>query len=182
MDEKKSADIKPNDSLPSADSVYRVALRTERELDENGNQIPKIGCFTLSADDIRDNYRLSVEWNRKTTPEEVLIRVGTSFKKDKHPKQYKPFENRILYKLEVCFLKQLSFISDVIYTPSRKNIAHSSICFDNRDYNYEEHIPEILTELRDHAKQFTVDVNIDEVKQKVEEIRNAAQGTHLGVE
>ncbi len=49
MDEEKSADIKPNDSLPSADSVYRVVLRTERELDENGNQIPKIGCFTLSA-------------------------------------------------------------------------------------------------------------------------------------
>lgn len=168
MDEKEPNRINPNDSLPSADSVYRIALRTEREIDENGNQIPKMGCFSLSQDDIKDNYRLSVEWDKMTTPEEVLIRVGISFKKNSN--QYKPFDTRILYKLEVGFLKQLPFILDVIYSPWHGNPAHSSICFDNENYNYQEHRPQILIEIRDHAKQFTVNVNMDEVKQKVEEI------------
>lgn len=172
MDEKKSAEVNIGDSLPSSDSVYRIALLTEKELDENGNQIPKLSCFSLSADDIKDNYKLSVDWDRKTTPEEVLIRVGTSFKKGKNV--YKPFDNRTLYKLEVSFLKQLPFISDVIYTPSRNNNAHSSVCFDNANYNYKEHQPQILTELREHARKFHVNIDMEEVKNKVEELRKSS--------
>jgi hypothetical protein len=173
MDEKKSSEVNFNDPLPPADSVYRIALLTQKDLDENGKLIPKLSCFSLSADDIKDNYRLSVDWDKKTTPEEVLIRVGTSFKRGKP--EYKPFENRALYKLEVGFLRQLPFVFDVIYTPSRTNNAHSSVCFDNENYNYKEHEPQILTELREHSKRFNIQINIEEVKEKVAELRQSLQ-------
>ena len=172
MDEKKLEDVKPGDSLPSLDFVYRVALQSERDLDESGNHIPRLKCFSLSPADIEANYKLSVDWEKKTTPEEVLIRWGTSFKRGKNT-EYKPFDNRVLYKLNVGFLQKLPFILDVIYSPSHKNNAHSSICFDNEQFNYKEHEPEFLTELRDHAKQFIIKMNMDEVRKKVEEKRKA---------
>ena len=109
-----------------------------------------------------------------TTPEETLVRLGTSFKIDKNGNVgnvYKPFDNRIIYKMEVAFLKKLPFILDIIYTPRIMNTAHSSICFNKENYNFQENRPQMLIEMRDHAKQFTVNVDMDEVKRKVEEIR-----------
>lgn len=175
MDEKPFESVKPNDSLPSADSVHRIALQSDRETDENGNYIPKYTCFSLTPADTKDNYKLSVEWDKKTTPEETLIRLGTSFRIGKRSNEYKPYDNRLIYKIEVAFLRKLPFILDVIYSPSIKNDAHSSICFNKESYNFEENRPQMLIEIRDHAKQFTVEVNMAEVQKKVEEIRQAAQ-------
>ena len=146
----------------------------EQEQDEDDKFMPKYLCFQLNPRDIVDDYRLSVEWNKQTTTEDVLVRVGTSFHLDKHGKRtndFKPYENRVLYKLEISFLQSLSLVKDVIYKPSKNNSAHSSVCYDKEKYEDREDRVELLIEIRDHAKQFTVNVDMETVKREVEEKR-----------
>ena len=99
MDEKEPNIIK-GDELPAADRVYRIVVATQR--DRKNKAIPATRCFDLNKND--DN-KLSVDWEEMTTPEECIARVGTSFRFNKD--EYKPYDNREIYALEIDFLNRL---------------------------------------------------------------------------
>jgi hypothetical protein len=167
-------DIKKGDSLPTNDDVYRICITTDR--DKKAENIPATKSFTLSTPDKDDNYRLSVDWAKKTTPEEVLIREGIRYKSN--TQIYKNYLLREIFALNVGFLKSLSEIKDVIYDPTilekfvkgkPDNPAHSSVLFSPE--NYEQYESEITLKIREHAKDKFVNVDIETVKKEVEKLR-----------
>lgn len=89
MDEELSVFIKGGDQLPDTDKVYRIVLVTNR--DRKNHNIPSIGCFSLAP---TDEGSLSVDWERKTSPEESIARFGASYKL--YTKEYKPDEIQLI--------------------------------------------------------------------------------------
>lgn len=173
MDEKEF-DLKPGDSLPKPDDVFRLVLETER--DRKNKSIPAVRCFSLSP---RDKNKLSVEWNKKTTPEEAIARFGASYKL--RTTAFKPYDNREIYALNVGFLHSFSEIDDVVYDPiiieppikgSVSNPAHSLIVFSEAFANEQAKEPEVLLKIRDHAKDKKVKINWEEVNRLVTRLRN----------
>lgn len=167
MDLQESALDSSNlgDSLPPEDSVYRIVLVTDR--DKKNKEIPAIRCFSLHSS---DKGKLSVDWSKKTTPEESIARVGASYKTG--TTTYKEYNNRELYGLNIGFLKSLEKIEDVVYDPIKvqprisgkpDNQAHSLVIFND------ENDPEVLEKIRDHAKYNKVLFDM----KKVEELVNA---------
>lgn len=174
MDAEKF-EINSSDSLPTNDNVYRFVLNTDR--DRKNKLIPAVRCFTLSEADKVDDYRLSVEWDKKTTPEEILIRVGLTFKGT--GPHFKDYSNREVFSISIGFLNGLDFIVDVIYDPflpdlpikgKPSNPAHSLVAFKKEDYDQYE--AQIFTEIRNHAKDKKMNVDMGIVTKIVEEQRN----------
>ncbi len=83
MDEKL-LNLNKGDSLPDTERVYRIVLVTQR--DRKNRQVPSTSCFSLSS---QDNNLLSVDWEKKTTPEQSVARFGASYKFDEV--EYKPY-------------------------------------------------------------------------------------------
>jgi len=113
MDGKQSK-IQPSESLPLTDRIYRHGLNdwVEKKGDEN---IPKFIFFELTELDKKTGYRLSVDWELKTTPEETIARIGGSYKTN--TTQFKEYKNRIIFALDIKFLNSLDFVIDVNYNP-----------------------------------------------------------------
>ena len=173
MDEKE-LNLKPGDSLPKLDDVFRLVLATER--DRKNKSIPAVRCFTLVP---RDENKLSVEWSRKTTPEEAIARFGASYKFDSN--EFKPYCNREIYALNVNFLHSFSDIEDVVYDPISieppqkgkvSNAAHSLIVFSAAFAKDQAKEPEVFLKLRNHAKDKKIKVDYKKVDELVEELRN----------
>ena len=167
-------DINKGDSLPANDDVYRICIITDR--DKKAGNIPSVKSFTLSTPDKEDNFSLSVDWSKKTTPEQVLIREGIRFKSN--TEIYKNYLLREIFALNVGFLKNLNEIKNVIYDPtiSEKfvmgkpdNPAHSGILFSPE--NYDQYESEITLKIREHAKDKFVRVDMETVKIEVEKLR-----------
>lgn len=158
--------IKAGAPIPNTDDVYRTVLVTQR--DRKNKAIPAVSCFSLSPN---DKNMLSVDWDRKTTPEECVARVGATFKMGKEI--YKPYENREIYALNVNFIKSLSDIDDVIFDPiflskpikgRVNNPAHSLVVFKMGFLEDQSKEPETLVKIRDHAKDRRKDVNMEIVR------------------
>lgn len=73
-------EIQSGDVLPITDRVLRHGLNSWRE-SVGTVLIPRPIFFDLNNADISNGYNLSVDWEKKTTPEDVIIRVGCSQKK-----------------------------------------------------------------------------------------------------
>jgi hypothetical protein len=173
MDESKP-DLKPGDSLPEEDSVYRRVLITER--DRKNKKIPSVGCFSLKP---ADNMKLSVDWNKMTTPEQAIARIGSEFRFGKS--EFKNWRDWELYGMEVEFLLNLPPVSSVFYDPivnsihkegQPNNPAHSLVVFQDNPIEDE---PEIILMIRDHAKDRSVPYEKEIVRRLVEEY-NAKSG------
>lgn len=174
-------EIQSGDVLPITDRVLRHGLNSWRE-SVGTVLIPRPIFFDLNNADISDGYNLSVDWEKKTTPEDVIIRVGCSQKKfnpNKPLEFFKPYEERVIYAIEINFLKSITEIISVYYRPvffSEKakgfvdNPAHSSIKFE--EDNFSQYRPLIIGELRNHAKNKNVEFNMEFVSGEVEKYRN----------
>lgn len=161
------------EELPEEDEIYRIALCTDR--DRKNKKIPAVRCFSLSPS---DKNKLSVDWNIKTSPEESIARVGATYRFNKE--EYKPFDNRELYAMEVGFLNDLDDVEKTVYDPIHfpspepgkvNNPAHSLIVFTESFATDQAKEPETLLKIRDHAKDKKVDVNMEEVAQLVKGYR-----------
>lgn len=166
-------EINLGDPLPQGDRVYRLVVNTHR--DKQNKTIPAVRCFSLSPN---DKNKLSVDWEKKTTPEECIARVGCSFKYASN--EFKPFENREIYALEIDFLKSISGIENVVYDPiilsnpkkgKVNNPAHSLIAFSLDLLNDQANEPEIYLKIRDHAKDHLISVNMEKATSLVENYR-----------
>jgi|GEM_PF-1219201 hypothetical protein len=172
MDEK-SPRLTKGDILPEGDQVYRIVLANQR--DKKNKKIPAIRCFSLSPD---DNNMLSVDWEKRTTPEECIARFGGSFKKD--TETYKPYENRELFALGIFFLNLLPVVEKVVYDPEIfdppvkgrvNNPAHSLVVFEAALSNNSAQAPETLMKIRDHATKNKVEIDWDKVHELVKNYR-----------
>jgi len=173
MDAEKSI-LDSGDSLPNKDKVLRIVLNTER--DRRNKIIPAIRCFTLSAVDKIEGFKLSVDWDQKTTPEETLIRVGLTFRGS--GPEYKDHSNREVFAINIDFLRGLDGIIDVIYNPifndppingRPNNIAHSLVEFRKEDYDQYE--AQIFTEIRSYAMNSKLIVDMNFVNEQVTNLR-----------
>lgn len=160
--------------IPNTDNVWRIAEISRR--DKANKAIPSIKVFSFSQ---YDDGKLSVDWNKLTTPEQTIARVGMSYKKD--TTIFKEYNTREIYALNVSFLNDLGdYIKEVTHDPvfnnpeiigTPNNPAHSLICCNNiSDFD----MPEFLTKLRDHAKNQLVGVNMEEVNRLVSTYRDSA--------
>ena len=148
----------PGISLPEADTVWRIVPVTER--DRKNKAIPAVRCFQLKPSDAN---MLSVDWSRKTTPEECLARVGATHKTKattQAPDEYKDWAKFEIFPLSVQFVKDLGLVNDVVYDPiySRPkqagrpdNPAHSLIVIDGSCSDEDD--PMLAKEMRDHASE-----------------------------
>lgn len=161
------------ESLPDSDNVYRLALVTDR--DKRNKAIPAVRCFSLMPS---DKNRLSVEWEKQTTPEECIARVACTYKRN--TTIFKSYENREIYSLSINFLKSLSDIEDVIYDPvfflkpekgQVNNPAHSLVVFSLDLLSRNANEPEIYLKMRDHAKDRRIAFNMEKVTKLVNEHR-----------
>ncbi len=177
MDVKQS-EIQRGDLLPITDRVYRHGLDTLVEEKED-KYVPKLRFFDLSNPVKKMDYSLSVDWERKTTPEETIIRVGCSYKTN--TEIFKNYKNRIIYALEIKFINSLEWIIDTTYDPtlheikklgSPDNSAHALINF--AEDQYAQNRAAILTELRNHSQDKKIGFNMKEVDKAVIECRKLA--------
>ena len=164
MDEH-TLSLNKGDNLPESDKVYRIVLIKDR--DKKNKNIPAVRCFSLSKN---DEHKLSVDWNKMTSPEESLARFGASFKFG--TEEYKPYENRETHALDVSFLNSLSKVEKVVYDPlffdttlkgRINNPAHSLIVFE-QEYDND---PEILLKMRDHASNNKIQIDMQKVDKLV---------------
>lgn len=165
-------DLKSGDKLPKEDEVYRIVEDSRR--DKQNKFIPSQSCFSLNPR--KDGYGLSTDWNRKTTPEESVARVGATYRYTKDGDvQFKPYRNREIYALKISFLESMLEIDQVIYNPilnnptipgSPNNPSHSLII--HKTENFEKNEPILIIKLRNHAKDRKVNVNMNEVEKLVE--------------
>lgn len=169
MDEK-SPELKKGDILPESDKVFRNVLITQR--DRRNKNIPAVRCFSLSPN---DNNKLSVDWEKQTTPEECIARIGASFRMRKE--EYKQYNNREVYALDIAFLNSLSDIEKVVYDPiifctpekgKTDNPAHSLVVFLEEFANKKIKEPEILIKIRDHAINKKVEIDWHQVEKLVQ--------------
>jgi hypothetical protein len=95
---------------------------------------------------------LSVDWNNENTAEHSLERVGHTYKTNKT--EFKNKADFMVYELDVDFVRQLEFVSDVVHDPvfndpeilgKPNNPAHALI-INTKD-------EEVRVKLRDHAKR-----------------------------
>lgn len=177
MDEQIPS-LNNGDNLPESDRVYRISLNTQR--DRKNKKIPSVSCFSLSPSDKDNGFKLSTDWEKKTTPEESIARVGCSYKGGTN--NFKPYDNREIYAINVEFVKSITGIDRVIFDPVIKenppigephNPAHSSIVFQKEDFDKNE--PEILLKIRNHATDQKIDFEITEVDRMVQEYRKQVQ-------
>lgn len=163
--------MKPGDRIPDEDRVYRIVLTSER--DRRNRQIPALGCFSLSP---ADEGKLSVDWEKMTTPEETIARVGASYKLAKE--EYKPYENREVYALAVSFLRSLTDVDEVVYDPVHystpikgrvNNPAHSFIQFSDTFTTHND--PETILKIRDYAAEQKIPVDMKKAHVLVEKLK-----------
>ncbi|MFW5886141.1 MAG: hypothetical protein ACOCUL_00150 [Bacteroidota bacterium] len=168
MDEKSP--LKKGDILPETDKVFRNVLITQR--DRRNKNIPAVRCFSLSP---HDNNKLSVDWERLTTPEECIARIGASFRMGKE--EYKQYNNREVYALDIAFLNSLSEIEHVVYDPvvyslpekgKVNNPAHSLVVFLEEFTHKKMKEPETLIKIRDHAVNKKAEVDWSQVEELVQ--------------
>lgn len=165
MDEKLPR-IKAGDSLPDKGRIYRYGIITER--DKANNKIP-VSFFTLNP---KDKGELSVDWEEKTTPEETIARIGATYKYESS--EYKDYEARDIYALEIDFLRTNREISSICYSPSVykkekgriSNPSHSLIAFEISFLT--ENKPAIYTLMRDHAKDKKINVDMKKAAELVD--------------
>jgi len=138
---------------------------------------PTIYFFDLSQTDKNTGYSLSVDWDKKTTPEESIIRIGCSYK-TKPDFEFKNYKNRVIYALEIAFIDSLDWISKIEYSPTihtkeilghPNNKAHSLVFYDKAEYA--QNRPALLTELRNHAKDKKIEFDMTKVEVFVEKCR-----------
>jgi hypothetical protein len=160
--------------LPEGDRVIRIVLTTDK--DKKDKSIPAVRCFSLSPADKEDDYKLSTDWEAKTTPEESVARVGCTLKTG--TRNLKPYKNRELYGLRIADVIIIPGVEEVIYDPlfyeeeifgKPNNNAHASIRFNQENYNNNE--PEILTKLRQSAISNKIEVDMSKVDRIVTEYK-----------
>ena len=174
MDEPKS-EVIPGTSLPNLSFVYR---QVQKDLVEKDKFTPKIKGFTLSTQDKEQGFGLSVDYSSLTTPEEIIARVGASFKKDSV--DYKDYTKKDIYSLSVNFLKSIESVLDVVYdpifnsTPKKgfpNNPSHSLVLFSLGELEKNE--TEIYTRIREHAKDKKQNINLEKVESLLQVFRNS---------
>jgi len=170
------AQINKGDSLPNSDNLNRIVLKDMKE--KNDKFLPHVKCFSLSPADKDEGYGLSVDWDKKTTPEDTIIRVGCSYKGDSEV--FKEYANREIYSLNIEILKTIVGVVDIKYDPiinlpeqkgRPSNISHSLIYFSEEEYKKNE--PIIILQIRNHAKDRKVEVDMAKVDNGVQQYRNA---------
>lgn len=173
----KSEPNSKHQQIPLEDRVFRIVVNTQRARDNK--RIPSTSCFSLTKADKLGDYSLSVDWERKTTAEECIARVGCSYKNG--TTTFKDYRNREIYALDVSFLSNLTEVEKVISTPifhnpvlfgRPNNPAHASVFFRQRDYD--QHEPELLLKIREHAKNNLVPFNMNEVEMMITNYRNTS--------
>lgn len=94
--------------------------------------------------------------------------------------EYKPYDNREIYALNVGFLKSLSDIDDVMYDPNSyskpkkgrvNNPAHSLVVFQMAFLDDQAKEPETLLKIRDHAKDRKIKVDLEKLRSLVVKYR-----------
>lgn len=144
------------DKIPDSDNTYRLVhinyIRGNKAL---------IHAFSHHPG---DNYKLSVDWDRLTTPEESLARFGATY----NTKQvFKDFRSYRIFILNTGYVKVIPGIVDVYYDPIENtpvpigkpnNPAHSLI---DCDLSNPENEPELYQKLADHA---SLEENVDDLK------------------
>lgn len=174
MDVRKPK-IQPGQPLPLADKVYRYGINTMVEKEDRFTPSPYF--FDLSNTDKITGYSLSVDWDKKTTPEEGIIRIGCSYK-SKPALEFKNYKNRVIYALEIEFIDSLDWIRKIEYSPTihkkgifghPNNKAHSLVFYDQAEYA--QNRAALLTELRNHAKDKKVEFDMTIVEKAVEKYR-----------
>lgn len=122
------------------------------------------------------------EWELKTSPEESIARVGASYKPNKT--EYKPYENREIYALDISFLCSLTDVDKVIYDPIYfeipvegrvNNPAHSLIKFSEAYIDNDANDPETILKMRDHAAERRIPIDIEKVHELVEGLRRSGR-------
>ncbi len=178
MDEELPA-LKKGDLIPESDRVFRLVENTQR--DRENKKIPATRCFSLSPN---DGGGLSVDWERKTTPEESVARFGASFKRCKE--EYKSYDNREIYAMEVSFLNALEPVEKVVYDPiyyekpekgRMNNPAHSLIKFSDALAHDDYNDPETILKMRAHAIENKMEINLDKVHELVKKYRALQTGS-----
>jgi hypothetical protein len=166
-------DLSTGTSLPKEDDVYRIVLVTQR--DRKNKSIPAVSCFSLSP---QDQNKLSVDWSKMTTPEVSIARFGAMYKF--HSTDFKPYDNREIYALNIDFLHSFTVIEDVVHDPicinppelgSVSNPAHSLIVFSAAFKSDQAMQPEVLLKIRDHAKDRKVEIDWEKTEQLVKKLR-----------
>lgn len=175
MDGNKS-EIKPGNPLPLEDRVFRYGKNTN--VDKANKYKPSLNFFELTGADKATGYGLSVDWEKLTTPEKTIARIGGTYiyKTEK----FKEFKDKVIYAIEIEFLKSLKGVNSITYNPSNlnnkklgspSNPSHSIIKFDETEYDQKQNRVEILTEIRNHAKDKKIEVDMNEVEKLVKELR-----------
>lgn len=158
--------------LPESDKIFRMVHVSMR--DRRNKMIPNIKGFQPTP---HDNFKLSVDWENKTTPEESLARFGATYKFNKN--EFKDHNDFEVFSLEIAFVNSFDSIKEVSHDPiennpppigTPNNPAHSLVHFSSTS---EEDEPEIYLKLRDHADK--ISTNGDEVNELVESLRNQWQ-------
>lgn len=174
MDEELSASVKTGDPIPNEDRVLRIVLASER--DRKDCQIPALRCFSLSP---ADNGKLSVDWEKMTSPEKTIARVGASYKLKKE--EYKSYKDREIYALDISFLCSFTNVDKVVYDPIYysnpikgrvNNPAHSLVKFNEALTPYND--PEFIMKIRDHAASRKIPVDMEKVHVLVEKLRRSS--------
>lgn len=177
MDEESLA-LNKGDLLPNCDRVLRIVEITQR--DKTNKRIPSLRCFTLSSN---DKGSLSVDWERRTTPEEAVARFGASFRYG--TEEYKSYDNREIYAMEISFLNTLEPVDKVIYDPIYfskpetgrvNNPAHSLIEFSDAFVRDNQNDPEIILKMRNHAVENKVHIDSKKVHELVDKLRDLQVG------
>lgn len=172
MDEK-SPELRPGDILPDEDQVYRIVLAKDR--DRKNKKVPSVSCFSLNKN---DGNKLSVDWEKLTTAEQCIARVGASFKTG--TENYKTYDERLLYALDISFLNSLPEVERVVYDPVVQiipargrvnNPAHSLLVFNEEFSNNRALEAEILLKIRDHAANNMVEIDWVHVHELVKTYR-----------
>ena|SRR5688572_345378 len=161
MDEE-TVGLKNGDSVNEDCCMYRMVHSVFMDKNQIGK--PKLSAFKPH---INDDHKLSLDYDKLTTPEDSLGRFGATKKNN----GFKNIEDFSIFSIHVPFvceeLKKL--ISQIEYNPIENNpliygipnnASHSLAHFiASPDYE-----PEILARLWTHAKDRNIEFNLDAAK------------------
>lgn len=158
--------------LPIDNNVWRIVISNNR--DRRNNQIPAVREFSLSP---VDEYKLSVDWDKYTTAEECIARIGATYRFQMT--EYKPYNNREIYSISTTFLQTIEAVDHTIHNPIKvnpcqkglpSNPAHSLICIISE---FDE--PEVYLKIRNHAKDKIIAYDMDKTEKLVIEYRKQCE-------
>ena len=143
----------PIPKIGAGEILYRMTMKERRR----GGKL-SVGAFQLFP---VDDYKLSLDWARLTTPESSLAIYGATI--NSRTGQYKNWKLWEIHAVEVSFLLELERVVSVEYNPmyykppvkgKQDNPAHSLVIFDKESPEYwTSKEPEVLVRIARHAQE-----------------------------